>query len=116
MYEICIKIIDQFVNQDSNLVLIGKHQTAVIFDWLWPKGPLVSCQYHTFLAQSQSSCTLERKKLMCAREGVGNDILTSAIPDEYIMTNMYICMRGAKEVSSTSLSFCFPLLEIIQKN
>ena len=81
MYEKCMKYMDQFVNQNVNLVLIGKHSgplTAVIFDWRWPKGPL--SVVNTTLSLPDHRTVENSKGKNWGVPGMGNDILTSAIP------------------------------------
>ena len=69
-------------------VLIGQHShpTAVIFDRLCSKGPLVNITFS--LPDHRAVVHLRKKNLQmlgpwavegCAREGLGNEILTSAI-------------------------------------
>ena len=61
--------------------------TAVIFDRLWPKSPLVNITFllpdHravVHLKEKTCKCLGPGPSMGCAREGVGNDLLASAIP------------------------------------
>ena len=96
----------------------------IIIMWIciWPAS--IPTNWTIFLAWPQGSCTLEEQKIANAwwgRPAVCEGGLASwvkifwLLQYLYVMLNVYICMRWTMEVS-TSLSFCFPLIVIIQEN
>ena len=52
-----MKYMDQFVNQNVNLVLIGQHSYRLQLSLTVALAKAIHCQYYIFLARPQSSCT-----------------------------------------------------------
>ena len=81
---------DQFVNQNVNLVLVGQQSHNCSYYWLaLAKG--FACQYHIFLADHRAITHLKKKNLQmpgaarrCPREGLGTDWLLQYLYDNHV--------------------------------